>query len=287
MLPPSPAEVDFKVPPQAAQNSDYYCLSFVTGRQADVILSQAITDPRFQQLRRRLEAQGFNPNFNAVKVYSGPQCALALVPIGPQANLYYMRTPLGASVTAVTSQGRRSIELQPDGTIRREVLLLTRDQVRSILAQVSDVLRQHGVTKGYVWASIDKANQEVLLIIKDGQALYITTLEALTWSESSPVTIGIVKHRPIQVSCGTADRASNKLNARLQPSGDQVKFTPCDGDGSACGGYSSPTEYFIRVECFGGGEVCTSICEISGSRLLCGPRSCTRDKFIRLIYGCI
>jgi hypothetical protein len=285
---PPPAEVDFKVTPQAAQNFDYHCLSFVTGRQADAILSQAVTDPQFQQLQQRLEAQGFNPNFNAAKVYSGPQCALALVPIGPQANLYYMRTPLGASVTAVTSQGRRRIELQPEGTIR-EVLLLTRDQVRGILAQVSDVLRQRGITKGYVWASIDEANQEVLLVIKDRQALYLATLEALTWSESGPVTIGIVKHGPVRVSCRTSARVSSEPNAhsQLTPLGSHdsyAQFTPCDGD-SLCGG-SSPTEYFIRVECFGGELVCISICEIDGYGLRCGSRSCTSDRFMRLIYGC-
>ncbi len=199
-----------------------------------------------------------------------------------------MRTPLGASVTAVTSQGRRRIELQPEGTIR-EVLLLTRDQVRGILVQVSDVLRKPGVTKGYVWASIDEANQGVLLVIKDRQALYIAILEALTWSESGPVTTGIVKHGPIQVqaSCGTAARASNKLNARLQPSGRDgpAEFTPCDGD-SLCGG-ASQTEYFIRVECFGGELVCTSLCEITPDGLRCGSRRCTTDRFTRLIYGCI
>ncbi len=283
--------VGFEIAPQAALRNTNYCLSLVTGRQASTILTQAIADPQLQQLQQYLQVRGFNPNFNAAKVYSGPQCASVSVPIGPQANLYYVRTHQGTSVTAVTSQERRRIHLQPDGT-SAEVLLLTRDQVRGILAQVGNVLHQHGITSGYVWAIINEVTREVWLTIKGRQALYLAVLEASTWSESGPVTTGIVKYGPKQLGCETAAGASNKLDAQfglgpqtqLTPLGEQLKFTPCEETG--CGG-SDPI-YIWGIECGGsGGQDCDVFCEIWGATMTC-IRRCypSGDPFSPFFWVC-
>jgi hypothetical protein len=230
------------------------CLSLVTGRQADSLLTEVLSNPQVQKLRQRLASQGLAPNFAAAKVYSGPQCALVSIPIGPDAALYYVRTAQGTSVTAVTSQGRRRIYMRLDGSIR-SVLSLNKDQVRDIWQQISETLQKHGITKGYVRASIDELRQEVWLTVKDGPDMYIAVLGASSWSEAGSVIIESLKKGPVLLSCSSrvATSAKPALKFRLAP---QAKAVFCAGDGDCPGGSD---DWIFGPNCING-QKCYTIC---------------------------
>ncbi len=232
--------------PQATQSANGLCLARVSQNSAEALIVQALADPQVQQLQQQLESQGLRPNLNAAKVFSGAQNVVISIPFNPQGEILYFRTPQGSNATAVTSQGRRRDYRQASGATS-SLLSLNPDQIRGVLQQAADFLKQRGITKGWASAGIDETRREVWLIISTRTGNQVVILEARSWSESGEVIVGSVKQGPMRSSCGSQMGTSSQPRTRLVPLAQQVCFTFSSDDGSpaSCGGeIPFPPEFY-------------------------------------------